>query len=105
MPKISSEKQERIQEQIVSFLYSSFPKQIFTSDISQELARDEEFIKKLLLDLEKKQLVTRISKNSEGNIYLRRIRWRISNKAYGVYKKSQSNIEKSQAITEKTMLE
>jgi predicted transcriptional regulator with HTH domain len=105
MPKISKEKKERIQEHIISFLYSSFPKQIFTSDISQELARDEEFIKKLLLDLEKKQLVTRVSKNSKGNQYIRRIRWRISNKAYDIYKKSQDTHSKTQAITKKNVFQ
>jgi predicted transcriptional regulator with HTH domain len=105
MPSISKEKRERIQEQIISFLYSSFPKQIFTSDISQELARDEEFIKKLLLDLEKKQLVTRISKNSNGDEYLRRIRWRISNQAYEIYKKSQTNNSNISFIYEKNSSE
>ena len=105
MPQISNEKRERIQEQILSFLYSSFPKQLFTSIISQELARDEEFTKKLLLDLEKKQLVTRISKNSRGESFIRRIRWRISNKAYEIYKKSQSKNIQSQTIIEKTISE
>lgn len=105
MPPISKEKKEKIQEQIISFLYSSFPKQIFTSDISQELARDEEFIKSLLLDLEKKKLVTRISKNSKGEQYIRRIRWRISNEAYEIYKKSQINTPQSQFIAEKNSLE
>jgi len=89
MPSISSEKMEKISEQILLHLFSLFPKQIFTSEIAQELARDEEFIKKLLLDLEKKDLVTKITKNSEGVPYLRRIRWRISNKAYGLYQKYQ----------------
>ncbi len=105
MPSISKEKKEKIQEQILSFLYGSFPKQIFTSDISHELARDEEFIKKLILDLEKKQLVTRVSKNSEGIEYTRRIRWRISNKAYEIYKKSQLMSAQSQTIAEKNTFE
>jgi hypothetical protein len=103
MPKISKEKKERIQEHIISFLYASFPKQVFTSTISQELARDEEFIKRLLLDLEKKQLVVRVSKGPRGDTYTRRIRWRISNKAYDVYKKSQENTIQSQMITERTI--
>ncbi len=104
MPPISKEKKERIQEQIIYFLYTSFPKQIFTSDISHELARDEEFIKKLILDLEKNQLVTRISKNAKGDPYSRRIRWRISNKAYEIYKKSQSNSVDKQILFEKNSL-
>jgi len=105
MPPISKEKRERIQEQILLFLYSSFPKLIFTSEISQELARDEEFTKKLLLDLEKKQLVTRISKNSEGEEFVRRIRWRISNQVYDVYRKSQMITLQGQIIKEKSLSE
>ena len=89
MPKISDQKKEKISEQILSHLYSIFPKQIFTSDIAKELARDEEFTKILLLNLEKKQLVKKIDKNPEGFQYTRRLRWRISNKAHEIYKKHQ----------------
>ena len=89
MPKISKEKIEKISEQILSYLFSIFPKQVFTSDIARELARDEEFIKNLLLDLQKKELVIKIDKNSLGYKYSRRLRWRISNKAYEIYKKFQ----------------
>jgi len=89
MPTISDKKKERIAEQILSYLYFIFPKQIFTSDIAKELARDEEFMKDLLNDLEKKQLVKKINKNSKGIQYSRRLRWRISNKAYEIYKKHQ----------------
>jgi ribosomal protein S25 len=98
MPIISKEKQERIQEQILAFLFSSFPKMLFTSDISQELARDEEFIKRLLLSLEKKGAIVKVSKNSKGENYIRRIRWRISNKVYETYKKlsiKSSNFDES----------
>ncbi len=89
MPKISQQKVEKIYEQILYFLYSSFPKQLFTSDIAKELARDEEFIKQLLKDLETKELVIKINKNSQGLKYSRRLRWRISNKMYDIYKKHQ----------------
>ncbi len=89
MPQISKEKKEKIQEQVLHHLFSIFPKQIFTSDIAREMARDEEFIKVLLVDLEKKDLIVRISKNSDGKIYSRRIRWRLSNKAQEIYSKHQ----------------
>ena len=59
MPTISKVKKEKISEQILFCLFSIFPKQIFTSDIAKELARDEEFIKKVLSDLEKKGLIKR----------------------------------------------
>ena len=89
MPRISSQKIEKISEQILSFLFKTFPKQIFTSEIAQELARDEEFTKKLLIHLEKKKLIVRINKNPKGINYLRRLRWRISNKTYEIYKNHQ----------------
>ena len=89
MPKISQQKIEKISEQILFYLYSIFPKQIFTSDIAKEVARDEEFTKKLLKDLEKKELVVKITKNAQGFNYSRRLRWRISNKAHIIYKNHQ----------------
>ena len=89
MPMISDEKIEKISEQILLCLFSVFPRQIFTVDVARELARDEEFIKRLLLDLEKKGLVLRIDRSSKGIRYARRMRWRISNKAYDVYKRAQ----------------
>ena len=89
MPKISDQKKKKISEQILSYLYSIFPKQVFTSDIAKELARDEEFMKDLLIELEKKQLVKKINKNPQGFEYSRRLRWRISNKAHEIYKNHQ----------------
>jgi len=85
MPTISKEKKDRIGEQVLLFLFSSFPKQLFTVDVAREIARDEEFIKKILIELESKDLVVKINKNPEGINYERRLRWRISNKAYAIY--------------------
>ncbi len=89
--KISEEKREKISEQILAFLYSSSPKLEFTSHIAREMARDEEFTKKLLLELKKKNLVIEIKKNSKGKIYLLRSRWKLSDAAYQVYRRKQNN--------------
>lgn len=107
MPTISKEKKERISEQILQYLFQSFPKQMFTSDIAKEIARDEEFIKVLMIDLEKKALVVRVDKNPEGINYLRRLRWRLSNKAHEIYSaqvksKSPSVQQKIEENMEKT---
>jgi predicted transcriptional regulator len=88
MPKISTEKQQKIAEQTLFYLYSIFPKQIFTSDVARELARDEEFMKKILDNLEQKELIVKITKNPKGKTYSKRSRWRISNKAYEIYNKA-----------------
>jgi len=89
--RISKEKREKISEQILLFLYSINPKQVFTLHIAQELARDEEFIKKILLELKKKKLVLEIKKNPKGVDYKRRSRWRLSANAYQAYKANQSS--------------
>jgi hypothetical protein len=87
MPRISKEKLEKIQEHVLYHLYEIFPRQIFTSDIAKEIARDEEFIKIIMQELEKKKLVVKIDKNPVGITYLKRARWRISNPVYEIYKK------------------
>ncbi len=84
--KISNKKREKISEQILSYLYSINPKSIFTSQIAEEVARDEEFIKNLLLNLKKRNLIIEIKKNPKGTLYLRRSRWRLSDMAYAAYK-------------------
>lgn len=87
--RISKQKRDKIAEQILALLYSKFPSLIYTSAISAEIARDEEFIKSMLLELEKKELVIKINKSPEGIIYSRRLRWRLSNKAHEAYSKNQ----------------
>ena len=85
--RISQEKKNKISEQILAFLFSVAPRSIFTSHIAQEIVRDEEFVKNLLQDLKKKKLVVEIKKNPEGINYLRRSRWKLSDKAYEAYKR------------------
>lgn len=106
MPRISKQKKDKVQEQILYHLYTLFPKQIFTSDIAQEIARDEEFVKSLMLELLKSELVVKIDKNPEGITYTRRARWRISNKAYEIYSKQQpANIQNQLQSLSATTLE
>ena len=88
--KISEEKREKISEQILALLYSVSPKPLFTLNIAKEIARDEEFVKSLLLYLRKKNLVVDIKKNSKGHSYLKRIRWKLSDTVYEAYKKKQN---------------
>jgi hypothetical protein len=87
---ISKEKKEKISEQILAHLYLTNPKPLFTFHIAKELARDEEFIKTLLKDLKKKEFVVEITKNPQGKDYLKRSRWKLSDKAYLLYKQKQS---------------
>jgi len=87
--RLSQEKKDKIAEQILSFLYHSFPKQPFTAEIAREVIRDEEFIKRILFDLKEKKLVILIKKNSKGKLFTRRLKWRLSNKVYNIYSSKQ----------------
>jgi len=83
--RLSKEKRDKISEQILSLLYHSFPKQLFTAEIAKESARDEEFVKTILYELKEKNLVVAIKKNEIGKIFIRRIRWQLSSQAYQAY--------------------
>ncbi|HLA23068.1 MAG TPA: hypothetical protein VJZ93_00875 [Candidatus Nanoarchaeia archaeon] len=88
--KISWQKKEKIFEQILSLLYSSSPRPLFTSNIAVEIARDEEFVKNLLSELKSKNLVVGINRNPKGILYSRRMRWKLNDKVYNTYKSMAS---------------
>lgn len=83
--RLSKEKREKISEQILSLLYHSFPKSLFTAEIAKEIARDEEFTKSILLELKDKNLLQAIKKNEKGLNFIRRIRWQLTPEAYKIY--------------------
>ena len=87
--RISEQKRQKICEQILYYLFTESPKLLHTSYIAREIARDEEFVKVLLLELKKKKLVVEVKKNKEGIEYIRRSRWKLSNSIYNFYKKKQ----------------
>ncbi len=64
--RLSQEKRDKIAEQILSNLFHAYPRTFFTSEIAQELARDEEFIKSLLMDLKAKDLVASVKRTQPG---------------------------------------
>ena len=88
--RISDKKKEKIIEQILALLYSS-PNPLFTSKVAEEIARDEEFVKDLLIKLKKKGFVNEVKKNPEGVDYLKRSRWRLSDSVYAAYRQHQGN--------------
>lgn len=87
--KISKEKKDRIAEQILLFLFHSFPREPFTAEIAKEIVRDEEFIKKILFELKEKNLIVSIRKNKKGEPFSRRLKWRLTNQVYEIYRSKQ----------------
>ena len=103
MPTLSKEKKDKISEQILHHLFAISPESKFTSEIAREIARDEEFTKTLLSDLQKKKLINEINLNKQGIKYERRQRWRLSNQAHDVYLRHQNqkmNFQPSSNISE-----
>lgn len=92
--KISNKKRDKISEQILAFLYSLPMRPAFTSHIAREVARDEEFVKDLLTEMKKKNLVAEIRKNPKGEQYLKRSRWKLSDAAYRAYKSAENQENK-----------
>jgi hypothetical protein len=87
--KISKDKINKIKEDILSLLYTNSLKLMFTSEIAHEIARDEEFTKRLLKEMEKENLVVLVNRNPDGIKYSLRCRWRLSSPVYDSYKKIQ----------------
>ncbi|MEK6859377.1 MAG: hypothetical protein AABX54_01050 [Nanoarchaeota archaeon] len=87
--KLSKNKRDKIAEQILLFLYHSFPKEPFTAEIAREIARDEEFIKKILFELKERNLIISVKKNSKGELFSRRLKWRLTNQVYDIYRSKQ----------------
>jgi DNA-binding IscR family transcriptional regulator len=87
--RLSQGKKDKIAEQILSFLYHSFPNEPFTAEIAREIIRDEEFVKRILFELKDKNLIVPIRKNNKGEPFSRRVKWRLSNKVYEIYKSKQ----------------
>ncbi len=90
MPQISKAKRSKISEQILAHLFTTSPESLFTSIIAREIARDEEFTKSLLIELESHKLVVRVTKGPKGQDYVRWERWRMSQAAFDIYKKHTS---------------
>lgn len=86
MSKVSQKTIDRIKEEILSLLYHNSPVALFTNKIANELIRDEEFIKRLLLELKEQDLVKEVKKSKNGKEYRRRRRWNLSQKAFEAYK-------------------
>lgn len=85
MSKLSQDKINKIKEEIISLLYNNNLKPMFTNEIANHLIRDEEFIKRILLELKKEHIIKEVIKSQKGTIYRRWRRWALSQKTYDAY--------------------
>ena len=79
MSKLSQKTKELLMNEINSILYYDAPiNGMFTKQIADKLIRDKEFVKDLLLDMEKKGWVRKIKKNKRNYNYMSRRKWILS---------------------------
>ena len=68
MSKISENKKELLQREILGILYQNYPRMYFTNEISESMIRDDEFVLELLKDLKKRNLVKCLEEGRSGKI-------------------------------------
>jgi hypothetical protein len=91
MPIISDKKVQRIKEDILSYLYNNPLNPLFTSQIAEEMIRDEEFTLRLLNEMHESKLIKKISSNSNGKQFLSRRKWTLRPEVYSKYKELINN--------------
>lgn len=85
MVKISEKNIKLLQDDILSILYDQPLRPMFTNEIAKELRRDNEFTKKILLDLKEKGVVEVVKKSSKGYDYITHMKWRITPKFLNIF--------------------
>nr|MBA4405182.1 hypothetical protein [Nanoarchaeum sp.] len=86
MPKIGEKKINKLKEEILALLYEHPINPLFTSEIAEEIIRDEEFTLRILKDLHKSGLINEIKTNQKGREFLARRKWSLKPSVYSQYK-------------------
>jgi len=86
MVKLSNKILNLLKDDIISILYENILNPPLTMKISNELRRDKEFTKKLLLELKEQGIITEIKKNNKGKNYIKRSRWAIKQEVLEKFK-------------------
>lgn len=81
MVRLAKKTVDLLKDDIVNILYENPLKPLFANEIAVSLRRDNEFTKKLLLELKDLGIVEEIKLNRRKKPYLLRKRWRISKEA------------------------
>ncbi len=82
MSKISKQKEEKVKDDILRELYDCYPNMLWTYDVAGKIARDEEFVLRLLKELQVDGLVL---EREEGERRVKR-KWGLKGEAYNKHK-------------------
>lgn len=78
MSRVSNKTFNKVAESVLAFLNERYPEPLTCREVAEEMARDNEFIKRVLEFLEKQGLIQQIYKSSEGRDYLRWTKWQLT---------------------------
>ncbi len=84
MSRISEANFKRIAESALGVLYDHFPLPLSTTQLAQQLARDNEFVLKIMLFLEQKGLAANVMKGLTGDLS-RTVKWKMTKQAKDSY--------------------
>ncbi|MBI2673121.1 hypothetical protein HYX19_02575 [Candidatus Woesearchaeota archaeon] len=85
MSKISNKNIEKIKNEVLYVLFESKLSGLFTKEIADEVARDDEFILGMLKEFEKNNIIKIVNPPSKTN-FIRRKKWIMTEEAYKKYK-------------------
>ena len=85
MVRLSSRTINLLKDDIISIIYENQLKPLLSIEIANELRRDKEFTKGLLLELKKQGILKEIKKNNKGKDYIKRSRWAIKKEVISKY--------------------
>lgn len=78
MSRVSQRTFNKVAEAALAFLNERYPEPLSCREIAAELARDNEFVGRVLLFLKEKKLVQQVYKSPEGRDYLRWTKWTLT---------------------------
>ncbi len=81
---LSKEKLQEVKGEILGMLYQHYPESFFTNAIAKHVERDEELVKRLLLELQERRLVN-LEFKSEAPVSRKRMQWRMTKAAKATY--------------------
>ncbi|MFH0835585.1 MAG: hypothetical protein V1834_00285 [Candidatus Micrarchaeota archaeon] len=85
MSRVSKKTFDKVAESVLGVLYDNYPGSVSTRFVAGEVARDKEFVAKVLDFLRGKGFVEQWTKSRAGEEYERWAKWRLSKRAYDKY--------------------
>lgn len=85
MSRVSKKTFDKVAEDALAVLYDNYPAAVSTRIVAGEMARDKQFVARVLEFLRGKGFVEKWTKSKGGEDYERWMKWRLTKQAYDKY--------------------